>query len=88
MKKIISFLLMLSFIASVTSACAPHKQKPNMIQSKRRFEKYVSPQAQQQSSGSSIDLSEGPKTNYNHKLGPNDLNFDVKIVDPYSFNGQ
>jgi len=88
MKKIISFLLMLSFIASITTACAPRKQKPNMIQSKRRFEKYITPSGTVQESSNSIDLSEGPKTNYGGNLGPKDLNFDVTIVDPYSFNGK
>lgn len=87
MKKFLSFLLMLSFTMTCLTACAPQKQKPNMIQSKRRFEKYMVPNAQNDS-GSSIDLSEGPKTNYNGKLGPKDLDFDIKIVDPYSFNGK
>jgi len=87
MKKLFSILLILSFVSLITSACATKQQKPNMIQSKRRFEKYVNPQNQQSSTGG-IDLSEGPKTNYHGNLGPKDLNFDIKIVDPYSFNGK
>jgi len=88
MKKAISFLLMLSFVSVCTTACAPRKQKPNLIQSKRRFEKYVNPQAQPQGYEGSVDLSEGPRLNYSHKMGPKELNFDVKIVDPYSFDGK
>ena len=87
MKKLFSILLILSFISLITSACTTKKQKPNMIQSKRRFEKYVTPQSQQ-SFSNGIDLSEGPKTKYHGNLGPKDLNFDIKIVDPYSFNGK
>ena len=87
MKKFLSALLILSFVSIMTSACSTKKQKPNLIQSKRRFEKYVTPQDQQGASGG-IDLSEGPKTNYHGNLGPKDLNFDIKIVDPYSFNGK
>ena len=78
---------MLSFIVSCLTACAPQRQKPNMIQSKRKFEKYMVPSTQN-NNGNSIDLSEGPKTNYGGHLGPQDLNFDIKIVDPYSFNGK
>ena len=33
--------------------------------------------------GGVIDLSEGPKLKYNAKFGPKDLNFDIKIVNPY-----
>lgn len=87
MRKSISYLLILSFVAIFVSACTPQSQKPNLIQSKRRFEQYVNPQARQENSNA-VDLSEGPKLNYNHKIGPKDLNFDIKIVDPYSFNGK
>ena len=55
-----------------------------MVQSQRRFAKYVEPQ-KTQTNTVSIDLSEGPKLNYNQEMGPQSLDFDIKIVDPYSY---
>ena len=80
MKKICTLLLLASFIIVGTSACT-HKQKPNMVQSQRRFEKYIN--EQNNGSGTVIDLSEGPKQNYDRNMGPQNINFDIKIVDPY-----
>ena len=80
MKKICIFLLMLSFIALSTSACSK-KPKQNMVQSQRRFAKYVEPSAQ--GNGNVIDLSEGPKLKYDAKFGPNSPSFEFRIVDPY-----
>lgn len=54
-----------------------------MIQSKRRFAEYVEPQNQK--NPNTIDLSEGPKQNYNATFGPKNLDFDIKIVDPYKY---
>ena len=82
MKKILTLLLIFSFISSCTTACTQKQtSKPNMIQSKRRFAEYVEPQ--QQKASNTIDLSEGPKLKYDANLGPQNLNFDIKIVDPY-----
>ncbi len=80
MKKFCTLLLLASFIILGTSACT-HKQKPNMIQSQRRFEKYIN--GQNNGSGAVIDLSEGPRQNYDRNMGPQSINFDIKIVDPY-----
>lgn len=82
MKKIFTFLLLLAFVSVSTTACS-HNRKPkqNMIQSKRRFADYVEPQAQ--NDPNRIDLSEGPKLKYDAKLGPKNLDFDIKIIDPY-----
>ena len=80
MKKILIFLIMFSMISACTTACT-NKQKPNMIQSKRRFAEYLEPQ--QQKDPNTIDLSEGPRQNYNAKFGPKNLDFDIKIVNPY-----
>ena len=82
MKKICIFLLMMSLFSCFVSACAPKKPKANMIQSQRRFAKYVEPQTRG-TSPASIDLSEGPKLRYDATFGPNNINFDIKIVDPY-----
>lgn len=81
MKKIYIFLLLLAFVTTVTSGCSPNTNKPNMIQSKRRFAEYVEPQGNVNKNV--VDLSEGPKQNYNAQLGPQNLSFDIKIVDPY-----
>ncbi|MBR6127115.1 hypothetical protein IKQ21_05465 [bacterium] len=81
MKKICTFLILLSLVSVLTAGCATNSNKPNMIQSKRRFAEYVEPQGNVNKDV--IDLSEGPKQNYNAQLGPQNLNFDIKIVDPY-----
>lgn len=81
MKKTIIYIIMLSFISVCTAACTKQTEKPNMIQSKRRFAEYIEPQ--QQKDPNSIDLSEGPRQNYNAKFGPKNLDFDIKIIDPY-----
>jgi hypothetical protein len=38
---------------------------------------------QQHKDPNTVDLSEGPKLKYDANLGPKNLNFDIKIVDPY-----
>ena len=64
------------------SACTPQSTKSNnMIKSKRRFADYV--ESSSQKPRSVVDLSEGPKQKYDAYLGPQNLNFDIKIVDPY-----
>ncbi len=80
MKKICIFLLMLSFITVTTSACTK-RPKQNMVQSQRRFAKYV--ETTSQTNRDVIDLSEGPKLKYDAKFGPNSPSFEFKIVDPY-----
>ena len=82
MKKICIFLLMLSFVVTVTTGCKPGTgQKQNMVQSKRRFAEYVEPQGNLNKNV--VDLSEGPRQSYDARLGPQNINFDIKIVDPY-----
>lgn len=82
MKKFFVFFTMLSLISVLTTACTNQiHQKSNMIQSKRRFAEYVEPQVQKDPNA--IDLSEGPRQNYNAKFGPKNPEFDIKIVDPY-----
>ena len=84
MKKFFAFILLLSFVSVCTTACSNQgKPKKNMIQSKRRFAEYVEPQ--QNKDPNRIDLSEGPKLKYDAKLGPQNLDFDIKIVDPYKY---
>lgn len=84
MKKTAVLFIILSLVCVLTTACSKQKeQKQNMIQSKRRFAEYVEPQNQK--NPNTIDLSEGPKQNYNAKFGPKNLDFDIKIVDPYKY---
>ena len=52
------------------------------IKYERKLGKYF--QADEQKAvGGMIDLSEGPKLRYNANFGPKDLNFDIKIINPY-----
>lgn len=82
MKKILVILLVFFFISDFTSACKRNTSpKANLIQSKRRFAEYIESQAKNDTKV--IDLSEGPKLKYDKTLGPQNLNFDIKIVDPY-----
>ncbi len=81
MKKFSAFLLMLAFISMICSACTVQSKTSNMVKSKRRFAEYI--ESQSQNKTGTIDLSEGPKQNYEGYLGPQKLNFDIKIVDPY-----
>ena len=61
------------------SACT---SVPNStIKYERKFGKYFEPK--DKNTGRMIDLSEGPKLKYNANFGPKDLNFDIKIVNPY-----
>ncbi len=82
MKKVLFIFIILSFIMTLATGCNRLSgKKQNLIQSKRRFAEYVEPQAQKPSNV--VDLSEGPKLKYDAHLGPKNLNFDIKIVDPY-----
>ena len=81
MKKVCSFIILLSFLSVLVSGCKINTQKTDLIQSKRRFAQYMEPQTT--NNGSVIDLSEGPKQNYDGYLGPQKLDFDIKIIDPY-----
>ena len=82
MKKLCSLVLILMITGVITTSCSHQpSQKQNLIQSKRRFAEYVEPQNQK--NPNAIDLSEGPKLRYDAKLGPQNPEFDIKIIDPY-----
>ncbi len=80
MNKICSFIICISVLSLCVSACTIKKEEP-MIKSQRRLGKYLQPQ--ENKDGSVVDLSEGPKLNYDAHFGPKNLNFDFKIVNPY-----
>lgn len=80
MKKI-CILFVCAFIASSLLSACDTKPKPSMVQGKRRLEKYI--QHEPQNNGGTVDLSEGPRLKYDAKFGPKNLDFDIKIVNPY-----
>lgn len=78
MKKCGLFVFCMLISALLLSSCSIKSVSP--IKYERKFGKYIEPQ---QSTGTVIDLSEGPKLKYNANFGPKELNFDIKIVNPY-----
>ena len=66
----------------ILSACKMEAKSP--IKYQRKLEKYLNPNGGiKKAVGGVVDLSEGPRLNYNSKFGPKELNFDIKIVNPY-----
>lgn len=80
MGKVPLFIICILMTSVLLSACEINTQEP-MIKAKRRLEQYL-PHEQQHPAGV-VDLSEGPKLRYDANFGPKDLNFDIKINDPY-----
>lgn len=79
MKKIGLLVLMFIISAVLLSACNATPNSP--IRYERKLGKYF--EDENKNTGTTIDLSEGPKLRYDAKFGPRDLNFDIKIVNPY-----
>ena len=73
-------LLIVCFLVSsvLLSACNAAPNSP--IKYERKLGKYFE---EENPVGGTIDLSEGPKLKYNANFGPKDLNFDIKIINPY-----
>lgn len=85
MKKAASVLMCFCLLLAgiILSGCSV-KQKQPTINYQRRLQNYLpSNSSRSKPVASTIDLSEGPKTQYDSKLGPNDLNFDITIKNPY-----
>ena len=61
------------------SACTVDNGK-STIKYQRKLEKYLTSEDQKHGT---IDLSEGPKLRYDRSFGPQELNFDIKIINPY-----
>ncbi|MCQ2743882.1 MAG: hypothetical protein MJ230_03680 [bacterium] len=74
-----AFVLVFLTIASILLCSCSFKNKTQTINYQGRLKKYI----QQSSDIKKIDLSEGPKLRYEANFGPNDLNFDIKIKNPY-----
>jgi len=81
MKKYFVLIVCLMFAISM-SACTTNTQNNSMVQAKRRFADYL-PDETKTSQEGVVDLSEGPRLRYDRNMGPKDLNFDIKIVNPY-----
>lgn len=75
-------LLIVCLLASsiLLSACNATPESP--IKYERKLGKYFESE-ESKPIGGMIDLSEGPKLRYNANFGPKDLNFDIKIINPY-----
>lgn len=82
MKKIAILLVCLTMANVLLTGCTTKKIKRQTINYQRKLSQYIQPE-KKPSPGVAIDLSEGPKQSYNYNLGPNDLSFDIKIVNPY-----
>lgn len=80
MKKQIFFVACLMLSSLLLCAC---NSAPNStIKYERKFGKYFHNE-KQPAIENSVDLSEGPRLKYNADFGPRDLNFDIKIINPY-----
>ena len=79
MKKYGLFIVCLIISSVFLSACTTTPKSP--IKYERKLEKYL--ETDHKNTGGTVDLSEGPKLKYDAKFGPRDLNFDIKIVNPY-----
>ena len=85
MKKTMSVFLCLCLVLTgvILSGCSSKSKQPT-INYHRRLQNYLpSDDGSKSATPGTIDLSEGPKTQYDSKLGPNDLNFDITIKNPY-----
>ena len=81
MKKICALIVFVLTLMMLTSACHIKRVDNSMVKAERRFAKYV--ETPQRADSQYVDLSEGPRIKYDRYVGPQNLNFDFKIVDPY-----
>ena len=81
MKKYSLLIVCLLLSSFLLSACNTAPNSP--IRYERKLGKYFESESEAKTTGGVVDLSEGPKLKYDAKFGPKDLNFDIKIVNPY-----
>ena len=87
MKKACIFLLCFGvfFAGVLLSGCAVKNNKQT-INYQRKLQNYLpSDSANGYRPARTIDLSDGSRTQYDAHLGPQDLNFDIKISNPYKY---
>ena len=83
MKKVI-FVLICFVLANVFLVGCTLKKDNVTIKYQRKLQKYLpADTTPEKRTVKTIDLSEGQKTKYDAKLGPQDLDFDIRIKDPY-----
>ena len=80
MKKYSLLIVCLLVSTVLLSACTATPKSP--IKYERKLGKYFESEENKTQFGT-IDLSEGPKLRYDAKFGPKELNFDIKIINPY-----
>ena len=80
MKKYSLFIVCLLVSIFFLSACSATPKSP--IKYERKLGKYFESE-KNKNQGGTVDLSEGPKLRYDAKFGPQELNFDIKIINPY-----
>lgn len=74
-------LIVCLLVSSILLTACSNNSSSSMVKAQRRLEKYLP--TEQKPHGKVVDLSEGPKLRYDSKFGPQDLNFDFKIINPY-----
>lgn len=83
MKNLVILVVFLLLFSVLLSACHITQRKQT-IEFHRRFEKYIQPEVEKpKEKRTNIDLSEGPKLNYNSNFGPSDVNFDFQVNTKY-----
>ncbi len=80
MEKYCLFIICMLVSCMLLSGCDIKQQNNSPIKYQRRLEKYL---PQENNQAKTIDLSEGPKTRYEAKFGPKDLDFDIKLNTRY-----
>lgn len=80
MKKYTLLIVCLLLSSFLLTACS--NSSTSTIKYERKLGKYFE-KDNKSYGGNTIDLSDGPKLRYDASFGPKDLNFDIKIVNPY-----
>ena len=81
MKKISLLIVFVCAASLLITGCSA--KKSNTINYQGRLKKYMHTSGSVNRAPATIDLSEGPKLEYGGHLGPNDMDFDFKIKNPY-----
>lgn len=81
MKKF-GILILCLLISNIFLVGCSKTKNVSTIKYERKLGKYFETETNKPKNGM-IDLSEGPKLRYDAKFGPRDLNFDIKIENPY-----
>lgn len=69
--------------STILCGCTVSSNSNSIVKAQRRLEKYLPSENSMYNTERVVDLSEGPKLRYDAKFGPKDLNFDIKIINPY-----